>query len=141
MRFKRSDLPGILIATVAPALVFWLLIRSFGLEHHHGTPLLGALSGNIAGGAGTLAVLSRFVRRWDRVVIAVLLLILAVVGVLILQRTGHDGTAFATSLKLSGVLLFGVINLFIILDVLVHGLNPSLQRRDARLARERAEAQ
>ena len=141
MRFKRSDLPGILIATVAPALVFWLLIRSFGLEHHHGTPLLGALSGNIAGGAGTLAVLSRFVRRWDRVVIAVLLLILAVVGVLILQRTGHDGTAFATSLKLSGVLLFGVINLFIIMDVLVHGLNPSLQRRDARLARERAEAQ
>ena len=122
-------------------MVFWLLIRSFGLEHHHGTPLLGALSGNIAGGAGTLAVLSRFVRRWDRVVIAVLLLILAVVGVLILQRTGHDGTAFATSLKLSGVLLFGVINLFIILDVLVHGLNPSLQRRDARLARERAEAQ
>ncbi|MSQ29465.1 MAG: hypothetical protein EXR68_03125 [Dehalococcoidia bacterium] len=141
MRFKRSDLPGILIATVAPALVFWLLVRSFGIQHHHGTPLLGALSGNIAGGAGILAVFSRFVRHWDRVVIAVLLLILAVVGVLILQRTGHDGTAFATSLKLSGALLFGVINLFIILDVLVHGLNPSLQRRDARLARERAEAQ
>lgn len=141
MRFKRSDLPGILIATVAPALLFWLLVRSFGLEHHHGTPLLGALSGNIAGGAGVLAVLSRFVRRWDRVVIALVLLAGCVAGVLVLQRTGDDGSSFATALKLAGVLLFGVINVFVILDVLVHGLNPSLQRRDARLARERAEAQ
>lgn len=141
MRFKRSDLPGILIASVAPAAVFWLLVRSFGLEHHHGTPLMGALSGNIAGGAGTLAVLSRFVRRWDRIVISFALLLACVVGVIVLQQTGNDGTAAATALKLGGVLLFGVINLFVILDVLVHGLNPSLQRRDARLARERAEAQ
>ncbi|RLT36970.1 MAG: hypothetical protein DWI58_17760 [Chloroflexi bacterium] len=141
MRFKRSDVPGILIATVAPAALFSLLVLSFGLEHHHGTPLLGALAGNVAGGAATLAVLSRFVRRWDRVVITLALLIAAVLGVILLQRTGNDGGAFATSLKLAGVLLFGVINLFVILDVLVHGLNPSLQRRDARLARERAEAQ
>ncbi len=141
MRFKRSDLPGILIATVAPAALFWLLVRSFGLEHHHGTPLLGALSGNIAGGAGVLAVLSRFVRRWDRIVIAVALLLGCVVGVLVLQRTGHDGSSFATALKLAGVLLFGVINVLVVLDVLVHGLNPSLQRRDARLVHERAEAQ
>lgn len=141
MRFKRSDLPGILIATVAPALLFWLLVRSFGLEHHHGTPLLGALAGNVAGGAGVLAVLSRFVRRWDRVVIALVLLAGCVVGVLALQWTGNDGSPFATALKLAGVLLFGVINVFVVLDVLVHGLNPSLQRRDARLARERAEAQ
>ncbi len=141
MRFKRSDLPGILIATLAPAGLFWLLVVSFGLEQHHGTPLLGALSGNIAGGAGVLAVLSRFVRRWDRVVGAVVLLIACVAGVILLQRTGNDGGAFATSLKLGGVLLFMVINLFVVLDVLVYGLNPSLQRRDARLARERAEAQ
>lgn len=141
MRFKRSDLPGILIATVAPAGLFWLLVVSFGLEHHHGTPLLGALSGNIAGGAGVLAVLSRFVRRWDRVVGALALLIASVVGVIALQQTGNDGGAFATSLKLGGVLLFLLINLFVVLDVLVYGLNPSLQRRDARLARERAEAQ
>lgn len=141
MRFKRSDLPGILIATVAPALLFWLLVRSFGLEHHHGTPLLGALSGNIAGGAGVIAVLSRFVRRWDRVVIPLVLLAGCVAGVLVLQRTGDDGSSSATALKLAGVLLFGVVNVAVVLDVLVHGLNPSLQRRDARLARERAEAQ
>ena len=140
MRFKRSDLPGILIATVAPALLFWLLVRSFGLEHHHGTPLLGALAGNVAGGAATLAVLSRFVRRWDRIVIAVTLLFACVAGVLVLQWTGNDG-ALANGLKWAGILLFGVINLFVITDVLVHGLNPSLQRRDARLAGERAEAQ
>ena len=141
MRFKRSDLPGILIATVAPALLFWLLVRSFGLEHHHGTPLLGALSGNVAVGAGVLAVLSRFVRRWDRVLIPLVLLAGCVAGVLVLQRTGDDGSSSATALKLAGVLLFGVINVAVVLDVLVHGLNPSLQRRDARLARERAEAQ
>lgn len=141
MRFKRSDLPGILIATVAPAALFTLLVVAFNLQLHHGTPLLGALAGNIAGGAGVLAVLSRFVRRWERVVIALTLLIACVVGVIMLQRTGNDGGAFATSLKLSGVLLFLVINLFVVLDVMVHGLNPSLQRRDARLARERAEAQ
>jgi hypothetical protein len=141
MRFKRSDLPGILIATVAPAALFSLLVISFGLERHHGTPLLGALSGNVAIGAGVLAVLSRFVRRWDRVVGALVLLIACVLGVITLQQTGNDGGAFATSLKLSGVLLFMVINLFVVIDVLVYGLNPSLQRRDARLARERAEAQ
>lgn len=141
MRFKRSDLPGILIASVAPALLFWLFVRSFGLEHHHGTPLLGAMSGNIAGGAATFAVFSRFVRRWDRVVIPTVLLIGCAVGVLVLQRTGDDGSAFATGLKIGGVLMFGLVNIAIILDVLVNGLNPSLQRRDARLARERAEAQ
>ena len=141
MRFQRSDLPGILIAAVAPALLFWLLVRAFGLEHHHGTPLLGALSGNIAGGAATLAVLSRFVRRWDRVAIPLVLLAGCVAGVLVLQRTGDDGSSLATALKLGGVLLFGAVNVAVIMDVLVHGLNPSLQRRDARLARERAEAQ
>ncbi len=141
MRFKRSDLPGILIATVAPAALFTLLVVSFNLQHHHGTPLLGALAGNVAGGAGVIAVLSRFVRRWKRVVIALVLLIACVLGVILLQQTGNDGGAFATSLKLSGVLLFLVINLFVVLDVMVHGLNPSLQRRDARLERERAEAQ
>lgn len=140
MRFKRSDLPGILIATVAPALLFWLLVRAFGLEHHHGTPLLGALSGNIAGGAGTFAVLSRFVRHWDRVIVTLALLAACVAGVLVLQWTGNDGSSFSTALKMAGVLLFGVINLLVIWDALVHGLNPILQRRDARLARERAEA-
>ena len=141
MRFKRSDLPGILIASAGPALLFWLFVRAFGLELHHGTPLLGAMSGNIAGGAATLAVCSRFVRRWDRVIASTVLLAACAIGVIALQRTGNDGTAFATGLKLSGVLAFSLINLFIVLDVLVHGLNPSLQRRDARLARERAEAQ
>lgn len=141
MRFKRSDLPGILIATLAPAALFSLIVVSFGLQHHHGTPLLGALSGNIAGGAGVLAVFSRFIRRWDRVIGALVLLIACVVGVILLQETGHDGGALATTLKLGGVVLFLVINLFVILDVLVHGLNPSLQRRDARLAHQRAEAQ
>ncbi len=140
MRFKRSDLPGILIATVAPALLFWLIVRAFGLEHHHGTPLLGALAGNIAAGAGVFAVLSRFVRHWDRVAVAVALLAGCVAGVLILQWTGNDGSSFSTALKLAGVLLFGVINLLVIWDALAHGLNPILQRRDARLTGERAEA-
>lgn len=140
MRFKRSDLPGILIATVAPALLFWLIVRAFGLEHHHGTPLLSALAGNIAGGAGTFAVFSRFVRHWDRVVVALALLAGCAAGVLVLQWTGNDGSSLSTALKLAGVLLFGVINLLVIWDALVHGLNPSLQRRDARLTGERAEA-
>lgn len=141
MRFKRSDLPGILIATVAPAALFALFVVSFGLQHHHGTPLLGAMSGNIAGGAATFAIFSRFVRRWDRVIVSFALLLTCVIGVLALQQTGNDDTGLSTAFKLFGVLSFGLINLFIIVDVLIHGLNPSLQRRDARLARERAEAQ
>ena len=141
MRFKRSDLPGIAVAALIPALLSYVVFDGWGLLMHHGTPLLGALSGNIAGGAGVIAVLSRFVRRWDRVVIPLVLLAGCVAGVLVLQRTGDDGSSSATALKLAGVLLFGVVNVAVVLDVLVHGLNPSLQRRDALLARERAEAQ
>lgn len=136
MRFKRADLPGILIATLAPVGLFILLVASYDLWEHHGTPLLGILSVHIAIGAGLIGAFSRFIRDWEPTLISLALLLLTVVGVIVLQRTGNDGTALATTMKLGGVLAFGLVNFAMVQQLLVNGLNPVLTRRDARLAAE-----
>lgn len=139
MRFKRADLPGIFIAVVAPVVLFVILVAAYDLWHHHGSPLLGILSVHIAIGAGLIGAFSRFIKNWEPTLIAVGLLVGAIVGVLVLQWTDNDGTAFATALKLGGVAAFGLANVTIAQQLLVNGLNPILVRRDAK--RAAAEAQ
>lgn len=134
MRFKRADLPGMLIATVAPVAMFVLLVASYDLWRHHGTPLLGILSVHIAIGAGIIGAFSRFIRSWELTLGALVLLLGCVVGVLLLQRSGNDGTAAATALKLGGVVAFGILNVAVVQQILVNGLNPVLVRREARQA-------
>jgi hypothetical protein len=137
MRFKRADLPGLLIATLAPVGLFMILVASYDLWRHHGTPLLGFLSVNIAVGGGIIGALSRFIRNWDLALGSLVLLLAMASGVLILQRTGNDGTALATSMKFGGLIAFGLLNVVIIQQLLVNGLNPILVRRDARAAAAR----
>ncbi|MDO9445719.1 MAG: hypothetical protein Q7K37_10435 [Dehalococcoidia bacterium] len=134
MRFKRADLPGMLIAMVAPAAMFVLLVASYDLWYHHGTPLLGILSVHIAIGAGIIGAFARFIRSWELTLGALALLLGCVVGVLLLQRSGNDGTAAATALKLGGVVSFGILNVAVVQQILVNGLNPVLVRREARQA-------
>ncbi len=139
MRFKRSDLPGILIAAVGPVLLMWLFLNAFQVWHHHGTPLLGFMAGNFAIAGGLLAAFARFVRRWDAPLASLVLLLLLTLGVVWAQHTGNDGTALATGLKLVAILDFLVLNLMIAYQVITNGLLPILDRRDAR-NRARAEA-
>src|SRR3546814_11053188 len=106
MRFKRNDLPGILIATLGPVALMFLLLTSFQLWHHHGSPILGMLSVNIAVGGGLIGAFSRFIKARDAVVGLLLALVLCVVGVLALQASDNDGTTAATLLKLVGVVTF-----------------------------------
>ncbi|MDA0270131.1 MAG: hypothetical protein O2798_06940 [Chloroflexi bacterium] len=136
MRFKRADLPGLLIATLAPVGLFMILVASYDLWRHHGTPLLGFLSVNIAVGGGIIGAFSRFIRNWELALGSLVALLAMAGGVLILQWTGNDGTAFATALKFGGLLAFGLLNVAIIQQLLVNGLNPILVRREARAARE-----
>ena len=74
MRFHRSDLPGIIFAILAPAGMMLLILASYQIWDHHGTPLLGMIAGNIAIGAGLLAAFSRFIHKWDVIIISLLLL-------------------------------------------------------------------
>jgi hypothetical protein len=134
MRFKRNDLPGILIATLGPVGLMFLLLTSFQLWHHHGSPILGMLSANIAIGGGLIGAFSRFIKARDAVVGILVALVLCVVGVLALQASDNDGTAAATLLKLLGVVAFLVLNVVVIQQILSNGLNPVLVRRDERRA-------
>lgn len=141
MRFTWSDLPGLLIATLVPVALTLLLFESYDLWHHEGTPLLSALASNIAIAVGVAAVFIRFVRNWDAVAVPAVVLLIAVIGVLVLQRTDNDGTAFATLTKWVALLSFLTLTLVIGYQVLVNGLIPVLNRRDARrAAAEAAEA-
>jgi hypothetical protein len=137
MRFKRADLPGLLIATLAPVGLFMILVASYDLWRHHGTPLLGMISVNIAVGGGIIGAFSRFIRNWELALGSLVLLLAMAGGVLILQWTGNDSTAFATALKFGGLLAFGLLNVAIVQQLLVNGLNPILVRRDARAAAAR----
>jgi hypothetical protein len=134
MRFKRADLPGIVIATIGPVLLMWLFLNAFDVWHHHGTPLLGFMAGNFAIAGGILAAFSRFVRRWDVPVGTLVLLVLIAAAVVWAQRTGNDHTALATGLKLAGVADFVLFNVVVGLQVIEYGLIPILDRRDARRA-------
>lgn len=134
MRFKRNDLPGILIATLSPVALMFLLLASYQLWNHHGSPILGILSVNIAIGAGLLGAFSRFIKARDAVVALLLALLLSVLGVLGLQASDNDGTAAATLLKITGVLVFLALNVVLVQQILSNGLNPVLVRRDERRA-------
>jgi hypothetical protein len=132
MRFKRSDLPGFLIAVGAPALLLLVFLRTFEVWDHRGTPLLGFIAVNIAVAVGLMAMFTRFVRNWDGPVACLLLLAAAVGGVLWAQGSGNDGTAFATAMKWMALASFLLLNAVIGLQVLINGLLPILDRRDAR---------
>ena len=130
MRFKRADIPGLLIAVLGPVALFLLLLESYQLWHHHGSPILGILSANIAIGGGLVGGLWRFVKARDAVVGLALALALTIVGIFIMRGTGDDGSAFSTVLKLISVALFLGLNVVVIQQLLWNGLNPILQRRD-----------
>lgn len=134
MRFKRSDLPGFIMATAAPPLLFLLFLRSFEVWHHQGTPLLGFMAANIAGAIATLAIFARFIKNWDIPLILLAILAAAVAGVFWTQGSDNDGSAFATTLKWIALVDFLLINLVLGLQVLQNGLLPVLDRRDARRA-------
>jgi len=140
MRFQRQDMPGLLVAVFGSLALFFLVLEAYQLWDHHGSPLLGIISVHIAIGGGLIGAFWRFVKNKDAIVGVALALVLAVIGVLVLQATDSDGTALATGLKIVGVLLFLVLNVLIVWQLLSHGLNPILQRRDERRAAE-AEAE
>lgn len=141
MRFKRSDLPGFIMAMAVPPLLFLVFLASFDVWDHKGTPLLGFMATNIAGAGATLAIFARFIKKWDFALILVALLLACVAGVIWAQQTDNDGTAFATTLKWVALIDFMVINLVLGLQVLQNGLLPVLDRRDARRAAAVAETE
>ena len=132
MRFKRADLPGIAIAVIVPPLLTLLFLATYELWGHRGTPLIGFMATNIAVGVGLLAMFTRFVRSWVVPGALALLLASGVGAILVLQRTGQDGTPLATTLKLGSLLLFFVLNGAIAWQVLGNGLLPMLDRRAER---------
>lgn len=134
MRFKKADLPGLFIATLGPVAIFLILLESYQLWHHHGSPILGIISVHVAIGGGLIAALWRFVRARDAVVGLSLALALAIVAILILQRAGDGDSLLANGLKIVALLLFLGLNLVIVQQLLWNGLNPILQRRDDRRA-------
>ena len=137
MRFHRSDLPGILIATLGPAGLMLIFLSSFDVWSHHGTPLLGAIAGNLAIGGGLLAAFTRFIRRWDLINGLLIVLSLAIATVITLQQTGGDDTAIATIAKWVGVISFLGLNVIIPLQFISNGLIPLLNRREAKQLSER----
>lgn len=132
MRFHRSDLPGILIAALGPAGLMLIFLGSFDVWDHHGTPLLGAMAGNLAVGGGLVAAFTRFVRSWDLINGLLIVLAIAIVTVIALQQTGEDGTTFATTAKWVGVISFLGLNVIIPLQFINNGLIPLLNRREAK---------
>ncbi|MQC17985.1 MAG: hypothetical protein DWG80_02785 [Chloroflexi bacterium] len=130
MRFKRADMPGLAIAVLGPVLLFLLLLETYQLWDHHGSPILGMLSVNIAVGGGLIAGLWRFVKARDAVVGLALGILLAVAAVFMLRAAGDGDTAFANVLKLLAIVLFLALNAVIVQQLLWNGLNPILQRRD-----------
>jgi hypothetical protein len=134
MRFTRGDIPGFAIALLAAPAMMVLFLASFEVWDHQGTPLLGAMAANLAIGAGLLAVFSRFIRNWDVPLSLLGILIVIVISVNVMQRTGDDGTGWATALKLIGVLDFLLLNLAVVGQMLWHGLIPVMDRRTERAA-------
>jgi hypothetical protein len=136
MRFHRSDVPGLLIATLGPVGLTLLFLAAFDTWDHHGTPLLGAMAANLAVGGGLLAAFTRFIRNWDVILGLLLALVLSVGTVIGLQQTGDDGTALATTVKWVGVVSFLALNVVVTLQIINNGLIPMLNRIEARRAAE-----
>ena len=135
MRFKRADLPGFLIAVIAPSLLTVLFFRAFDVFDHRGTPLLGIMSVNLAVCGGLLSMFTRFVRNWYWPLACVLVLGVAVIGVIWMQSQGTGDSGPATALKWTGLLAFFAANLTVGVQVLIHGLLPLVDRRAERRAR------
>ena len=123
-------MPGLAIAVLGPVLLFLLLLEAYQLWDHHGSPILGMLSVNIAVGGGLIAGLWRFVKARDVVVGLALGIVLAVAAVFVLRETGSGDSAFANVLKLLAIVLFLALNAVVVPHLLWNGLNPILQRRD-----------
>lgn len=141
MRFTRNDLPGLLIAALAPAGAMLIFLAAFDVWDHHGTPLLGFMAGNLAGGVATIAAFTRFVKNWDVVVALIATMLAAIAGVIWAQQSGNDGTDVATVLKWVGLIAFLLVNAAIVLQILVNGLLPIADRRAARKRAELEAAQ
>lgn len=134
MRFKRSDLTGIAIAALIPAMLSFIVFNGWELQHHEGTPLLSIIAVNFAVVGGLLAYLTRYLAhpRAFRVIAALLGLVF--IAVIEMQLSKADHTAWATSLKWLGVLLFLALNTLLVVDVIAVAVNPYLVRRDERQA-------
>ena len=134
MRFKRSDLPGIAVAALIPALLSYVIFDGWNLLHHEGTPLLGAVAVNVAVAGGVIAYLTRYIthrRAFARLAGG---FALAVAAVFFVQATGRDHTLGATALKWAALLLFLALNALLVIDLLIVAVNPYLVRRDERRA-------
>ncbi|MBG93024.1 MAG: hypothetical protein CL792_03490 [Chloroflexi bacterium] len=134
MKFHRSDLPGIIFAILAPAGMVLLILASYEIWDHHGTPLLGMIAGNIAAGAGILAAFSRFIEKWDAIITFLLLIAISVITVLTFQGIEYTSNPYYTLIKWVGVFGFLGFNVSVILQLLRNGLEPALNRRDERSA-------
>ncbi len=140
MRFTRRDLVGIAIATLGGPLLLLVFLASYELWDHRHTVLLAGLSQNIAIGAAVIAFFSRFIRRWDAVLGLLALIVLMVIAVNWLHRTGDGTTALATAFKWVGVISFLLLNLAVAWEVLTNAVVPWLDRREER-RRAAAEAE
>jgi hypothetical protein len=141
MRFQRADLPGLALATIAPPLMVILFLASFEAWDHKGTPLLGGVATNVALPAAIIGAFSRFVKSWDFIVVLLCVILACVVGVNWAQRTGNDDALISTALKLIGVGTFLLLNAAFGFQILKNAILPILDRRDARIAAERAATQ
>jgi protein-S-isoprenylcysteine O-methyltransferase Ste14 len=139
MRFKRSDIPGMVVAVVGPVALFFVLLESYQLWSHHGSPILGILSVHLAIGGGLLGGFARFIKARDTVLGLLGALVLCIVGVLGLQASGNDDT-IASILKILGIIIFLILNVVVVWQILVYGLNPILVRRDERAAAAQEQA-
>ena len=141
MRFRRADLPGLALATLAPPLMVILFLASFEAWDHQGTPLLGGVATNVALPAAIIGAFSRFVKSWDLIVVLLGVILACVVGVNWAQRTGMDDELISTLLKLTGVATFMLLNAVFGYQILKNAILPILDRRDARIAAAREAAQ
>lgn len=139
MQFKRSDLPGLAMATLAGPAIMLLFLASYEVWDHQGTPLLSAFATNVGITVGVAAIFSRFIRDWDAPLTLLSVLVAVVVGVIWMQQSGRGDGALITTIKWIGVVDFLLLNVVILYQVAKYGLLPILDRRDWKRAAEQAE--